>query len=402
MLQRAHSAGQTPTSVPPIVNEVLRSPGHPLDKATRNFMEPRFGTDFGHVRVHADGHAARSARAVSALAYTVGPHLVFGEGQYKPQAADGRRLLAHELSHVLQQRGSAQPAPQARRVAASGTELELEADRTAQDALSNRAIVAPSTAETAVQRTDGPSDGGKDSSKDSNNKDDKEKPPEKPSCGPVELYTHLDLPWPIPDAYFRGSTQIKEDQWKKEMEAAGQGKCTAKGSFEGVKISWDLGNPNLGTVFTKNLNKNDLTFDINTFAIYDGKPCCTCFTGNASWSLDVQITKGKETGKTKSPITGSKAGNSCKGQQCCTISETLNVSTSSGYSDMVATVAGSVQLDGSTYGEVEKEKKSEAGPGTKKQGGLSTAAKVLIGIGAAVGAAGLAVGGYFLGKALSK
>jgi hypothetical protein len=61
-----------------------------------------------------------------------------------------------------------------------------------------------------------------------------------------------------------------------------------------------------------------------------------------------------------------------------------------------------VQLDGSTYGEVEKEKKSEAGPGTKKQGGLSTAAKVLIGIGAAVGAAGLAVGGYFLGKALSK
>ncbi len=106
MLQRAHAPGPTPASVPPIVNEVLRSPGQPLDKAARNFMEPRFGTDFGHVRVHTDHHAARSARAVSALAYTVGPHLVFGEGQYKPHGTDGRQLLAHELAHVVQNRNS--------------------------------------------------------------------------------------------------------------------------------------------------------------------------------------------------------------------------------------------------------------------------------------------------------
>jgi len=78
--------------------------GRPLDSATRAFFEPRFGTDFSHVRVHTDSHAAASARSVNALAYTVGHDVVFGAGQYAPQTSEGRHLLAHELTHVVQQR----------------------------------------------------------------------------------------------------------------------------------------------------------------------------------------------------------------------------------------------------------------------------------------------------------
>ena len=91
------------SEVPSIVYEVLRSPGEPLDPATRAFFEPRFGHDFSQVRVHTDTRAAESARAVKALAYTVGRDVVFGAGQYSPATA-GRPLLAHELAHVVQQR----------------------------------------------------------------------------------------------------------------------------------------------------------------------------------------------------------------------------------------------------------------------------------------------------------
>jgi hypothetical protein len=96
--------------VPAIVDEVLRSPGRPLDAGTRAEMGAAFGFDFGRVRVHADARASASARAVGALAYTVGSHVVFGSG-HAPTGRDlaaapdtGRRLLAHELAHVVQQR----------------------------------------------------------------------------------------------------------------------------------------------------------------------------------------------------------------------------------------------------------------------------------------------------------
>ena len=79
---------------PPVVHAVLRSPGQPLEKETRAFMEPRFGHDFSQVRVHADSNAATSARAVGALAYTVGRHLAFGDRQYSPDTAEGRRIVA--------------------------------------------------------------------------------------------------------------------------------------------------------------------------------------------------------------------------------------------------------------------------------------------------------------------
>ena len=101
-LQRKE-AGAAPAVAPPIVHEVLRSPGRPLEPETRSLMENRFGHDFGHVRVHADAQAAESARAVGALAYTVGRDVVFGAGQLAPSSSAGRRLLAHELTHVAQQ-----------------------------------------------------------------------------------------------------------------------------------------------------------------------------------------------------------------------------------------------------------------------------------------------------------
>jgi hypothetical protein len=106
-LQRAAIQPSTfsphPSDVPPIVHEVLRSPGQPLDAATRAFMEPRFGHDFSGVKVHIDARAAESARAVNALAYTVGRHVVFDKDQYQPETRGGQRLLAHELTHVVQQ-----------------------------------------------------------------------------------------------------------------------------------------------------------------------------------------------------------------------------------------------------------------------------------------------------------
>jgi Domain of unknown function (DUF4157) len=91
------------TAVPPSVYEVLRSPGQSLDAEVRAFMEPRFGHDFSQVRVHSGEAAEQSARGVNASAYTVGQNIVFGAGAFAPGTGEGRRLIAHELAHVVQQ-----------------------------------------------------------------------------------------------------------------------------------------------------------------------------------------------------------------------------------------------------------------------------------------------------------
>jgi len=96
---------------PDIVHEVLRSPGAPLDRAARSFMEPRFGHDFSRVRIHANAKAGDSARAVNARAYAVGANVVFDHGAYAPESEAGRRLLAHELAHVVQQTDAATAGP---------------------------------------------------------------------------------------------------------------------------------------------------------------------------------------------------------------------------------------------------------------------------------------------------
>lgn len=130
-LQRAtdpHAISQTPAAaVSPIVSEVLSSPGQPLDKQARAFMEPRFGHDFSHVRIHADEKAAASASAINAQAYTTGHQIVFGAGRYTPETSAGKGLLAHELVHILQQEGSPQVhGPPV--IDEDGGSLEREAD----------------------------------------------------------------------------------------------------------------------------------------------------------------------------------------------------------------------------------------------------------------------------------
>ena len=93
----------TMAAAPPVVDQVLATPGQAMDGGTRGFMEQRFGYDFSRVRIHTSGQAARSAVAVQARAYTVGSDVVFAQGQYRPSTTAGRRLLAHELTHVVQQ-----------------------------------------------------------------------------------------------------------------------------------------------------------------------------------------------------------------------------------------------------------------------------------------------------------
>lgn len=104
-LQRKAGPSAKAGVAPSIVHEALRSPGRPLASETLAFMESRLGHDFSQVRVHTDSVAASSARAVDALAYTVGRNVVFSEGRYEPGSGEGRRLLAHELTHVIQQGG---------------------------------------------------------------------------------------------------------------------------------------------------------------------------------------------------------------------------------------------------------------------------------------------------------
>lgn len=107
-LQKKEASPATPAlaEAPPSVHDALRAPGQPLDAATRAHFEPRFGQDFSSVRVHTDTTAAQSARDVNAHAYTVGRNIAFGSGQFAPWTAKGQSLLAHELTHVVQQRAA--------------------------------------------------------------------------------------------------------------------------------------------------------------------------------------------------------------------------------------------------------------------------------------------------------
>ena len=112
------------------VHDVVGSGGSPLEPAVRRDMEAAVGHDFGDVRVHTDAQAASSAKSVQAHAYTVGNHVVFGEGRYQPGTAEGRHTLAHELTHVVQQRqGPVDGTP-----AAGGIKVSDPSDRFEQEA----------------------------------------------------------------------------------------------------------------------------------------------------------------------------------------------------------------------------------------------------------------------------
>lgn len=130
VLQRAAN-GTDVSNVPTIVRHVLNSPGESLDPSTRAFMEPKFGRDFGNVRVHTGSRAGDSARAVGAIAYTVGRDVVFGDGQYSPATREGKSLLAHELTHVAQNRGAQVSRAAKLSIGPEGDRFEGEADENA-------------------------------------------------------------------------------------------------------------------------------------------------------------------------------------------------------------------------------------------------------------------------------
>lgn len=145
LLQRKSAYENAAGAVPPIVDEVLRSPGQPLDRGTRDFMETRFGHDFSHVRVHTDAKAGESARALNAVAYAVGNNIAFDTGRYAPATEQGQHLLAHELTHVAQQSGH--PASHSDKVSMTepGGAGELEANAVAA-AVTSGGSVPPRTA----------------------------------------------------------------------------------------------------------------------------------------------------------------------------------------------------------------------------------------------------------------
>ncbi len=148
----------------PVLDVVGSGGGTSLDPGTRDFMESRMGHDFGDVRVHTDGAASDSAKAVNAHAYTVGSDVVFQSDTYSPGTESGQRMLAHELTHVVQQKAGpvdGNPAGGGIRVSDPGDRFEREADDVADRVMSAQTSAvdsgAPTTAAAgaAVQREEG-------------------------------------------------------------------------------------------------------------------------------------------------------------------------------------------------------------------------------------------------------
>jgi Domain of unknown function (DUF4157) len=141
---------------PSLVKDVVGSGGgSPLSGETRGFMESRLGADFGDVRVHTDAKASESARSVQAHAYTVGNDVVFQSGKYEPESDSGKKMLAHELTHVVQQRSGpveGTPAAGGIKVSNPSDAFEQAADRSADRVMSGGAPAPAATSPGAIQR----------------------------------------------------------------------------------------------------------------------------------------------------------------------------------------------------------------------------------------------------------
>ena len=134
--EHVDAAGDQPSPVKDVIGSAR---GQPLDAATRSFMESRMGHDFGDVRIHTDAKASESARSVQANAYTVGRDVVFRSDQWSPGTATGQRMLAHELTHVVQQAAGpvdGTPAPGGIRLSDPSDRFEREADEVADRVMS--------------------------------------------------------------------------------------------------------------------------------------------------------------------------------------------------------------------------------------------------------------------------
>jgi hypothetical protein len=245
-----------------LVNDILGSPGQPLDRATRQFFAARFGHDFANVRVHADAEAAESARSVNALAFTVGHHLVFGAGQYAPGRQTGQRLLAHELTHVLQQSGADSVL----------TGAFIPGRETVSGLASMPALVQREPAES----------GG--------------------SCSDTVFCTYLNLPLLMKDRYFIDGEETDESSHNARVaRESSAGKCN-------INLTQELG---------VNLGPLNPSVAVNFF--YRGEPCCRCFRGNLSWNVTVN-------GNLQTGIQGVRAGGECAPEKCCDVKKSLPVS----------------------------------------------------------------------------
>ncbi|HKV32406.1 MAG TPA: DUF4157 domain-containing protein, partial [Candidatus Dormibacteraeota bacterium] len=143
----------------PVKDVVGSGGGSPLDRDTRGFMESRLGADFSDVRVHTDGKATESARSVQAHAYTVGNDVVFQSDKYAPESDSGKRMLAHELTHVVQQRSGpvdGTPAAGGIQVSHPSDRFEQAAENSADRVMSSASPSAESHSAAAptVQRAD--------------------------------------------------------------------------------------------------------------------------------------------------------------------------------------------------------------------------------------------------------
>lgn len=141
---------------PSLVKDVVNSGGGtPLAGETRDFMESRFGADFGDVRVHTDSKASESARSVQAHAYTVGNDVVFQSGKYEPESESGKRMLAHELTHVVQQRSgpvAGTPAPGGIQISHPSDSFERAAESSADRVMAGGEPTPASASPASIQR----------------------------------------------------------------------------------------------------------------------------------------------------------------------------------------------------------------------------------------------------------
>jgi hypothetical protein len=141
---------------PSLVKDVVNSGrGAPLGGQTRELMESRLGADFGDVRVHTDSKASESARSVQAHAYTVGNDVVFQSGKYEPESDSGKRMLAHELTHVVQQRSGpvdGTPAPGGIKISHPSDSFEQAAETSANRVMTDAAPQPTAASQASIQR----------------------------------------------------------------------------------------------------------------------------------------------------------------------------------------------------------------------------------------------------------
>jgi hypothetical protein len=175
------------------VRDVLRAPGEPLSAPVRAAFERRFGRDFSQVRVHNGARAAEAAAAIDARAFTVGRHIVFGAGEFAPDRPEGTHLLAHELTHVLQQGPTSDLVPEHLELAPPNDPAERQAVAAADRFLLDTAArssepiareITPSGSGPAVQRADRPSSSTPSSPPATPPSTPTAKPPENGVCGP--------------------------------------------------------------------------------------------------------------------------------------------------------------------------------------------------------------------------